>query len=303
MRVIIADHPHRFYAMKFYRKTATATEIVKELKQLEAQDKIIEGQVRRYKIITIVSIVMAFLGFFIVPIMALALATIAGPGALGIITLLYIIAVLFGGIYGGIQWWNYHRLDLEDRRILTALKFARVIGLDLKRGTPLDMAVSFEDYRAHGKVTAGNQSSGKFVDDWFQARGRLADNTSFELSVRQKVSRKERRKRKYTKVKESFQELLFVQLSPKTGLFPHLDRFAAALNEAHHNTIVATKKKAYQIRNVAVKNGSVLVSADTGHYRKIKGRGTQESGKENLVTADHLLQIMLESYTALRRCK
>src|SRR5262249_4950498 len=148
-----------------------------------------------------------YMGGIILSVIALFLSIFltAFLGSAGVLILIAAAAFLVVFI---VQYVRYSNRNIEDRKILTGMKLARIIGVDLKKNTPLDVAISFEDYLKHGKAVAGGKRAGKFVDTWFQARGRLADNTAFNISVEQKVSRKSRAKRKYTKVKEAVQEIV-----------------------------------------------------------------------------------------------
>ena len=266
---------------KLYQQNAPIPVIVKELEELFASDKIIERWIKIYTVILIFAVLIFIAGIavfhYLVPIA---------------------IALL---IFSIVQLVRYNKKNLEDRKLLTGLKLAQIIGVDLKKNTPLQLAISFEDYQKHGKTLRGNSQLGKFLDTWFQAHGRLADNTVFDISVHQKVTRKERRKRKYTKVKEAIQEIVSLQLKPVAEDFPKLDQFPQEIRNQQQE--VGRKMLPFDISRAEVRNGTVRLAAITARYMKTTGRSNSETGKENLIDGDRLLMLLLATYAALRRCK
>jgi hypothetical protein len=266
---------------KLYQQNAPTSVIVKELEELFARDKIVERWIKIY-----------------IGILIFAILTFIG----GIINFPYLVPVaIVILIFSIVQLVRYRRKDLEDRKLLTGLKLAQIIGVDLKKNSSLQLAISFEDYLKHGRALRGTSQLGKFFDTWFQAHGRLADNTVFDISVHQKVSRKERRKRKYTKVKEAFQEIVSLQLKPVAEDFPKLEQFPQAIRQQQQEA--GRKMLPFDISRAEVRNGTVRLAAVTARYMKTSGRSNQETGKENLIDGDRLLMLLLATYAALRRCK
>src|SRR5947207_1840887 len=103
--------------MKTYNQNAPAPVIVKELEQIFAQDKLVERKVKNYTIGIIIMAILFILSIIIFPYLLLA-----------------VIPLL---IFFIVQGFRYHNQDLEDRKLLTGLKLARVIGVDLKKNSPL----------------------------------------------------------------------------------------------------------------------------------------------------------------------
>ena len=269
-------------------QNAPTSVIVKELEELFARDKMVERWIKIYIGILILGILTFFAG--------VVFGDLVGGSAQNLIP---IGIVIF--IFSIVQLVRYNRKNLEDRKLLTGLRLARIIGVDLKKNTPLQIAISFENYLKHGRALKGNSQWGKFFDTWFQAHGRLADNTVFDISVSQKVTRKERRKRKYTKVKEAIQEIVSLQLKPVGEDFPKLDQFPQVIRQQQQEA--GRKMLPFDISRAEVRNGTVRLAAVTAHYMKTSGRSNQETGKENLIDGDRLLMLLLATYAALHRCK
>jgi hypothetical protein len=268
---------------KKYQQNALPTVIVSELEKLFASDKVVERKIKIYTGSLIISIILTIIGFILIPVIII-----------GIIALIISI----------VQLVRYRKQNIEDRKLLTGLKLAQILGIDLKKNSPLDISISFDNYLEHGKPLRGNKSLGKYLVTWLQAHGRLADSTVFDLKVHQKVSRKERRKRKYTKVKEVFNEIVSLNLRPISEDFPKLDQYPQALQKQRQQTINMGKKVyPLDIRRAVVRNGTIRLMATARPYMKVTGRGVQENGKENLVDGDTLLLFIIEAYAALRRCK
>lgn len=284
--------------MKDYRQAAPAQTIVKELENIAVLDKFYEKKRSNFGKIAVFALPLAIVFFILIGATADSI-----PSFLQGILVILLIASIIAFPVGVIQYVRYNIKDIEDRKIQIALKFARIIGVDMKKTTPLQLAVSFEDYETHGKVVVGDKRNGRFIDEWFQARGKLTDDTVFDVGILRKVNKKSRAKRKYTKVKVSMQEIVTVILKPEPGAFSRLDQFPNIINRTRAGIYSKSNMRPLQLRRTVVDNGAVRVDAITNKYIKITGRSTQQQGASELVTADQVLGLMLESYNALRGCK
>lgn len=265
-----------------FRQVGKPAELIEALGKLWGQDKVIEEQLRKNRKITIIVLVLLIPGAFLFFIPWIALI----PAA----------------IYFGRLWYRYHKMNLDDRRILTPLKFLEVLQTDIPPRDPVKLVVSFEDYRKHGKALAQQKifwssvKRSKYEDTWLHVEGWLAEKTRFRLLVTQRVGLTEKRKRKYTKRSERVQETVTLHVRPNPKLYPALDRFPVQF--APQEMVAGL-----QIVSARTSGRSVLLVAETGVYRKLSGRGTSETGSEHLIQGHKLLMLMVAAFERLNRCR
>lgn len=275
--------------LREFRQVGKPPELLDALGKLWGQDKLVEQSVRRARIAFFVC-----LGLFIVGLFLLATGN-------PVLVVLWVLALL-GMIVTAVLWARYARLNLDDRRILTPIKFLDVLQADIAPRDPVRLVVSFDDYRKHGKKLAEQKSfwsgsgESKYDDTWLVMEGYLAEKTRFRLSVSQRISLREKRKRKYTKRKERLRESVSVYLRPNRKLYPALDRFPAQF--AAGESVAGLR-----IESARATAHGVLVFAEGALYTKISGRASSETGSENLVHGDKLLMLMAAVFERLNRCR
>ncbi len=276
-----------------FRQVGKASDLIRGLEALWGQDKIIEARLRKAKIVFIVCCVAVVLSLFI-----------GLPAGAPWVLLLTIPAA----IVSGVVFWRLHGQNMDDRRILTPIKFLQVLQADIPPGQPVKLVVNFDGYEKHGKKLAREpsavqfeQKSGnrraKYEDLWMEAEGWLAEKTRFRVAVSQSVAVAEKRKRKYTKRKERIREAVAIHLRPNAKLYQGLDRFPAqfAAREAVAGLRVESAR--------ATRRGVLLV-AEGETYTKLSGRSSStETGAEHLVQGDKLLILMAAVFERLRRCQ
>ena len=186
----------------------------------------------------------------------------------------------------------YSNKDIEDRRYEIGKTLFTMLGKDVPPKGKCALTVSFQTYQKHGELlekTGGWASSIKqfsYADNWFNARGTLYDGNVFQLAIKQSVKRKEKHKRKRTKVNEKFTEDAVLTLDLNAESYP---KFAQA-----KDMIDTTKPAAnLQIKNVTQNGQRLKVTATTG-------RQTQTDA---LVTGDSVLGLFVHVYTCLRACR
>jgi hypothetical protein len=116
-------------------------------------------------------------------------------------------ALVVGGIVCLIVRARYKRYDLEDRKLATVTQFLKIVAADSPQTAPINVAI---DFRSYLKATSPAESSGgwgepklkRYQHSWLHLAGSLLDGNRYDLEVTDHISRKEKPKRKYTKVKE-----------------------------------------------------------------------------------------------------
>ena len=189
------------------------------------------------------------------------------------------------------------RHDLDDRKLAAALKFFRVVRADIPSGETVDLRIDFRDHRKGGRLVSkeGGMLGPKvylYEHGWFAARARLADGTEVQVTVTAEVTRKEKPKRKYTKVRERWFETVEVvaKLKDVTG---DAAAVAGALQEA-------PPPGGMTVRRVAGADGRVRASFETAEFRSTTGRaGSTVSGGENRITGDFLLGALVWFYRGI----
>lgn len=275
-----------------FRQVEKPAALIAALAALWGQDKVVEARLRRYRLFFIISAVASVIGIFV----SSALSEISQA-----FFLVWFVPVA-SAVINGILWWRHARLNLDDRRILTPLKFLQIVQADVQPREPVRLVVSFEDYRKHGKKLAEDKpSSGvrhaRYEDTWLEAEGYLADRTRFRLTVSQKISRTEKRKRKYTKTRERMRESVLLVLRPNRKLYDQIDRFPSLFAAGEDMGGLRFSKARVGPRAV------VLEAFSPQPYTKLGGRTSAETGAENLVSGDKLLVMMAAAFDRLGQCR
>ena len=137
----------------------------------------------------------------------------------------------FGGIVGGIVVYAwYRRYDLDDRKVATLRTVVTMLRADVPSAGRVHVDVDFRDYRKGRLVRkeGGFFSSHKsyvYAHPWLTVESPLADGSRLRLSVDDHVKRKEKSKRKWTKVRESARSRVAITLRLGKG---HADAAAVA---------------------------------------------------------------------------
>jgi hypothetical protein len=260
------------------------------LDELARQDKIIEAKIKQANIYLIIAAIIVILSL---------VCTIAGlPSAIFwvFIVICLIPTIIYRSMLGS--------QDLEDRRIEAGREFFYVLGQDMPSGAQCSVDIDFQGYKKHGKLVdkksegfLGSIRQFAYQDSWFSASGKLHDGNSFKLEIEQSVKRKEKSKRKYTKINEAIRETVKMALRIDAATYPKysglLSFLASGVNAGD-----------LRIEKVDLVNNTLRLSAITPLYRITSGRmGKSETGKENLVSSKKLIALFLYVYSQLQRCR
>lgn len=209
-----------------------------------------------------------------------------------------------GFIFSIVKYVGTAKLDVEDRRYLIAQAIVHNLSADMGENDLVGLEIDFSNYQdgeLKGTEGGGFMSSEKAMSyalPWLQMKGRLVDGTRFRLGVTQCVKRKERSKRKYTKVKEAFSEKLTVTLAVKPRLQPHLAQAAAMLK-------ARGRLNGLTLRQVSTDGKVLTVQAMTPRLATIHGRYRVTNENAAIRTCNHhtVLGLLLACYDAIGRAK
>jgi len=260
-----------------------------QLREAAAVDKISEKKTSRYKLLALIS--------FIMSVVCLLAATNShnywGFGLLVFIPL-FIVGLIFSSIHG--------KHDLDDRKLEAAIKFISVMAADIPSGSMPELAVDFRNYKNGGRLTSYLKEGGffqqkvyryKYSHEWLRFSGELCDGNRFSLHVVDKVSRKEKPKRKYTKVKEHTVSKIVLSLSLSAKKYRDPSIAVAKLD---------TKMSPPGLRIKAVRVHGKKLTAVFATSRQIlltDRYGTNDVGAEDLASGDLLLRAFLWVYDGL----
>lgn len=274
-----------------YEDHATAPEILARIEKLREIDKEYEAlSAAKFKWVLWTGIP----GFACV-FLAFCTAGITLPFAL---VLLIAWAVL---LY---QYYQLKRLDLEDHRYAIAQEFIRCVSRDMHPESRLRISIDFNHYH-RAECLRGTEGGGwlnattekSYAMKWLEISGKLLDGHRFEVEVRQNVKRRERRKRKYTKVKEAMSEVVTLVLQVKPSRYPNLA--AAPQMVAKYVQAIGPLKLA------GVEGDRFTVSVLTPRQVRVTGRRANSNENAHLKLCDHhyLIKLMLATYQALNDCR
>lgn len=268
------------------RQVAKPAELINTLNKLWTQDKRVEQNLRRARAGAIIAIVLWFAGLWLMAF-----------GAAFVVLDLAVLAP--AAVILGIMWFRYSRQNLDDRRILTPLKFLEVLSADISARDPVRLVVSFDDYRKHGRKlaedAAGGKKRSKYADTWLRAEGFLADKTRFRVTVTERVSLSEKRKRKYVARKERIRELAAVQLRAAEKL--DAERVKSAAAGAGQDIA------GLSLKSVRATAKCIVLIAESGICFRENRPRSQERGGDALVGGDKLLTLMAAAYDRLNACR
>ncbi|MBI5596219.1 MAG: hypothetical protein HY928_09050 [Elusimicrobia bacterium] len=191
--------------------------------------------------------------------------------------------------------------DLDDAKLAALKRFLEVAGTDMPKDAPLSVDVDFRGYKDGGTVVGkegGLFSSIKtyrYRHDWLSLSGSFADGNRFRLQVTDRVTRKEKSKRKYTKVRESRHSRVRLVLSVK-------DRWGGAAGAAA--AAAAGKVGPHRPARVSARGRILVADWNAGLSKTMTGRyGSTTGNADGRVTADDLLGSLVWTYAALQRTR
>ena len=215
------------------------------------------------------------------------------------------VGLLVAGVVLFIVRVRYLAFDLDDRKLATVVQFLRIIQADTRPRDLLRVRIDFRGYEKGGQQTANEKISQgffsqdirvkKFFQAWLKVSGLLADGTRYEVEVADHINRKEKPKRKYTKVKEKTASVITIRLKLRQERYGDPGAVSAALAQLQPPPGLTVKSVVHRAQNLSI----VLVGDTTVTVKARYGTETPAQGLE--VTGNEVLQAMLWAYDGISR--
>jgi hypothetical protein len=226
----------------------------------------------------------------------LVLGVISLPFSAGVPELLILTAILVpAGIVSLVFRAKAAKFDLDDRKLDAALRLLRVLRTDIPANEVIELGVDFRDYRQGGRLL--NKDGGVFSSTkvyeyehaWLALSARLADGNVVSLAVTDEISRKEKSKRKYTKVRERTSSDVSLSIKLREGDAPSV---RARLSGA---------PPGLALKRLVGEGPHFRASFVGGQALSTSGRGSSSQGE--LLGADALLGALLWVYGGIAPAK
>ncbi|GEM_PF-2117106 len=267
--------------------------LMPKLMRLRAYDMNIEKNRRTWGWTAGISFALGFIGLLVAGFSAEA----------GVSTLIFVVPGVFGAVslIALIVYLVYMMRDLDNRKLDAATKLVEMIGQDVPPARSMALFIDFGNYNKAGKLLSkeGGWTSVRemtYEHPWFKFSGALYDGNRFELEVTQCVKRKEKPKRKYTKVKEKIVEKAVLSLKLNPRLYPAPTQVAEQVTTGHlpHGINVSRALGRERVLKIAATTPAAVIV--TGRY----GKTGDES---NLFDGNKLLGLIIDAYAGLQKSR
>ena len=274
-----------------YTTTASVKRIRQDLKALSQLDLISEKKERRWKILRTI---------FLVPLGISAFFGFVTADEFGWIVLVPIAVFATLALLCHRKKVAHGRLNLDNRRYQLVDQLLGFLSRDMASDALVELTIDFHSYNADERYREApknkRSTTESFSVPWLAMKGRFVDQTRFRLSATQKVKRKERRKRKYTKVKEAFREKVALTLLPDPTSYPNFSQVESLLSQAQvHPDIELTGRQ--------IATDRIVLGASSGVHKRIKGRSatTNQDADQKVGDVHTMLSLFLAAYDCLGR--
>jgi hypothetical protein len=287
-----------------YRQTALPAEILADLKQFAAIRARYEQKRNKWLTALVICVILMILG--VVGIIIAANAT-AKPGAgngnpwLGVMILATVAAVM-AVVVCAVQMMKAGRLILDRRRFQLAAEVVRHLACDMGRTAPVQLTLDYNRYHQPGYRTSAGQVGSSQVSSyelpWLSLGATLLDGNSLQIETRMFVKRKERAKRKYTKVKEMLWEGVTLTLKVKGSNSEGMERLPEFLRTPRLPPGAVMKK-------AKVEGTRLTLEVETQRQQRLKDRSstTNADADQHLADGHVILMMCLAAYHALGECR
>jgi hypothetical protein len=252
---------------------------------LHAADKLAEQRKKRFGTLALVAGIAAFLFFFAGAIIEVPAVFLGAAVWLALLVVLLIARSALGAA------------DVDDRRLHVVRRLVEVLAADMKRTAPVQLWLDFGGYhraRAQGRGRGLFRSTGQltFERPWLRMAFTLADGSQLAVHARTTCKRKEKSKRKYTKVKDGIVDELSVFVRPPRG--QAFDPGAVARAQACLPSSLDLTCKALRVKPRVTE-----LEFRSGRALRLRGRGGWSSTNLSaLLDGDKALQAVLVSFRA-----
>ncbi len=273
-----------------YICTGTADELIEELLCIGQIDQLNGRRQGNWMIAAILSAVILVVMIFI------SFNSEMNPAPVAFTCIAFLVAAICTGFY-----IYTRRMNVPDRRHQIPLKILRYLKADIPPNTPIEIEVGFAHYHSNQfqtKKTGGMMSSIReyqYALPWLFISSQLYDGTKFRLAVIQSVKRKQKSKRKSTKITETFRDKYNLNLGVKPNRYPGIAKFETHLATAPP-PMGLSAVKAFR------KENRIKVQAMTTP-RRIQSLNSTKADPLKFANAHPCLQLFLTAYHCLGLCR
>jgi len=271
----------------------TYPNLMKELIRLKAWDEEIERKRKTWGWMVALSVICAIL----------AIIGVAKLSSDSVNQAVYIFPSLFAisFVVSLVIYLRQVSKDLDNRKLETAMSVVARIGEDIPPESQCAITIDFKEYRKGGSLVSksGSWLTGHeflYVHPWLNFSGKLYDGNKFDVLVETYVKRKEKRKRKYTKVKEAFSEkaTLTVRLNPE--IYPDPAQVAG-------NISTGITPYGFEIKRAIGTDKALKVTLETGSSVIVHARGSMSGTLDKLLNGDRLLGLFIQTYAGIAKAR
>jgi hypothetical protein len=237
------------------------------------------------------------------PLIAIVAAVVGGllsdqldPDYVGIFVLLGIAAGVFLGLIGFVvgivilmQRAKIQALTLEPEKLDVMRRLLAILAHDVQPGAPLRLYVDFAAVEHTPCVET--HSGAAYTHRWLHLEAPLAGKTRLTLAALTRLKKKERRKRKYTKKKETFQDVVDLRVA---------FRGRRGLSGDAVNSIQTRFAYAFpRLLRCRVTERVALLRFATGNCVRLRGRQNVDQGLEQRLDSKKLEAVLLRGFRAV----
>jgi len=262
-----------------YSLEGTAQQLLAELERAHAQDKVAERQIALWRSVA----------------GAGGALLLGGIVTIAFLTVLALVVIVLGvglGVLGLVMASRKRRFDLDDRKLGAARRVISVLQADIPVSWPLGLTLDLRPYTEAGPpVEDCGDARRRWEQTWLELRSNLADGCSVVALLRDEVSRKEKSKRKGTRVVERFASEATIRL-----------RLARQYGEAE--ALVARLQSTppvhgWSIRSCRGQGRALWLTVATPPGSRTTYRGSTGGDTSSLADGDTLLQALHWVYGAI----
>lgn len=206
-------------------------------------------------------------------------------------------------VYFGKHYLNWSRRNIEDRRYQLLQELVSHLGCDVAPDMPLKVRLDGNDYHKPEYLSKDGDLEEQMSDamsyrlPWLEVSGQLLDGHRFTVTATQLVKRKERRKRKYTKVKEAMRERVDVEMRCKKQKYPRWEELP---------TVARGLKLPLNLSSwtMRLQGDRVMLTGLMPRAVKVTGRsttGSLDNGRTNSNTVLGLFVLLYRSLDGVRK--
>jgi hypothetical protein len=275
--------------------TTSADQAIKQLDLIAEIDQLFT-QKQKYWTKWMVGFGVASIGGIIITVIVAAVLEL---GAWGLVVL---VPCVLAFAFAGYKYFEAGKLNFEDRRHRIPARLVQYLKTDIPPDRPVQVAVDFRHYRESSEFQTAKDggmfssvTKTEYEVPWFNLKGQLYDGSKFRLKIVQTAKRKEKKKRKTTKVTETFCDKYNLIVAVNPARYPGLSKF---------QKLIATAKPIRELRiSMAKVEGNRITLQAISPPKKFYSTHGGSNDPSRSSTADPALQLFLACYHCLGQCR